>query len=83
VAGAGRAGAAPGAARYAYGGSRMGPVGEGMEPETAEKAPAEGADRAGKSSSEKYCRRAAGYVGWQRKGAKGDHEHPLKWPRGH
>jgi hypothetical protein len=21
--------------------------------------------------------------GWHRKGAKGDHEHPLKWPRGH
>jgi hypothetical protein len=60
VARAGRAGAAPGAARYAYVGGRTGPMGKGMGLETAEKAPAEGADRAGKSSSENYCRRAAG-----------------------
>ncbi len=60
MAGAGRAGAATGAAGYAYVEGRTGPVGEGMEPETAKKAPAESADRAGKSSSEKYCRRAAG-----------------------
>ncbi len=60
MAGAGRAGAAPGAAGYAYVGGRTGPVGEGMGPETAVKAPAEGVDKAGKSSSEKYWRRAAG-----------------------
>ncbi len=42
------------------GGDRIGPEGEGMGPETAEKAPAEGADRTGKSSSEKCCRRATG-----------------------
>ncbi len=60
MAGAGRAGAAPSVAGYAYVGGRMGPRGEGIGPETAEKAPAEGADGAGKSSSKKYCRRAAG-----------------------
>ncbi len=56
----GRGGEAPGAAGYAYAGGRMGPGGEGMGPETADKAPTEGADSAGKSFSEKYCRRAAG-----------------------